>query len=108
VGQIEELMFNNSDNDNDIEIGHMRSGRILREFPLVNLFEWDQEPLLQEEEFYSGKEEELLSEEQSWSVGPREEKTEEPHREEPETLGAAPTVKVSTIIPLVVLAALSN
>jgi hypothetical protein len=46
VGHIEELMFKNSHNDNDMEIRHTRSGRIFREVPLVNLFERDQEPLM--------------------------------------------------------------
>jgi hypothetical protein len=50
---------------------------------LGNLFEKDHEPLLPEEGFYSGEEEELLIKEQLGSVGPREEKTEEPRREEP-------------------------
>jgi hypothetical protein len=101
-------MFKNSDNDNDTKIGHTRSGRIFREVRLVNLFERDQEPLLQEEGFYSGEEEELLIEEQSGSVGPREEKTEEPHREELETLGTGQIVEVSTVTPPVVSTTLSN
>jgi hypothetical protein len=83
-------MFKNSDSDNDTEVGHTRSGRIFREVPLVNLFEQNHEPLAQEEGFYSGEEEELLNEEHSGSTGPREEKTEEPHREESETSGTAP------------------
>jgi hypothetical protein len=83
VGQIEKLMFKNSDSDNDTEVGHTRSGRTFREVPLANLFEKDHEPLLHEEGFYSGEEEELLNEENSRSVGPREEKTEETRREEP-------------------------
>jgi hypothetical protein len=53
------------------------------EGPLANLFEHDHTPLLPEEGFYSGEEEELLSEEHSRSIGPSEENTEEPHREEP-------------------------
>jgi hypothetical protein len=78
VGQIEELMFKNLDSDSNTKVGHMRSGRIFKEVPLSNLLERDQEPLLQEEGFYSGEEEDLLSEEQSGSIGPREEKTKEP------------------------------
>jgi hypothetical protein len=65
-------MFKDSDNDSDTEVGHTRSGRVFREVPLENLFEKDNEPLLQEEGFYSGEEEELLNKEHSGSVGPRE------------------------------------
>jgi hypothetical protein len=75
-------MFKNSDSDNDIEVGHMRSGRIFKEVPLVNLFEQNHEPLAQEEEFYCGEEEELGNEERSRSTGLEKEKTQEPHREE--------------------------
>jgi hypothetical protein len=85
VGQIEKLMFKNLDSDNNIEVGHTCSGRTFKKFPLENLFEQDHEPLLREEGFYSGEEEELLSEEHSGFVGPREEKTEEPHQEESNT-----------------------
>jgi hypothetical protein len=46
VGQIENLMFKNSDIDSDIEVGHTRSGRTFREVPLENLFEQYREPLL--------------------------------------------------------------
>jgi hypothetical protein len=101
-------MFNNSDSDSDTEAGHMRSGRTFREVPLANLFAQDHEPLLQEEGFYSGEEEEILNEEHLGSIGPREEKTEEPRREEPETSGTAPTIEISNITPPVVLAALRN
>jgi hypothetical protein len=62
-------MFNNLDNENDTEIGHTHNGRTFREVPLSNLFEQDHKPLLQEEGFYSGEEEELLNEEHSGSVG---------------------------------------
>jgi hypothetical protein len=37
-------MFDNSDNNNDIEVGHTRSGISFREVPLVNLFEKNHEP----------------------------------------------------------------
>ena len=84
MGQIENLMFKNSDSDNDIEVGHMHSGRTFREVPLANLFEQYHEPILQEEGFYRGEEDELLNEEHSGSIGPREEKNKEPRREEPE------------------------
>ena len=56
-------MFRNSDNDIDIEGGHTHSGRIFREVPLVNLFEQNNEPLVQDEGFYSGEEEEPVNEE---------------------------------------------
>jgi hypothetical protein len=36
---------NNSDSDNDTEVGHTYSGRGFREVPLVNLFEKYHEPL---------------------------------------------------------------
>jgi hypothetical protein len=86
----------------------MRNGRIFREVHLVNLFKRDHKPLLQEEGFYSGEEEDLLSEEHLGSIGPREEKTEEPHREELETSGTRPVVEVSTINPPIVSAVLST
>jgi hypothetical protein len=60
---IEEIMFKNSENDSDIEDGHMQSGRIFREVPLDDFFEQNYEPLLLEEWFYNGEEEEPLSEE---------------------------------------------
>jgi hypothetical protein len=56
-------MFKNSNNDNDIEVGHMRSGRSFREVPLVNLFEENLEPLVQDKWFYNREEVELLNEE---------------------------------------------
>jgi hypothetical protein len=101
-------MFKNSDSDNDIEVGHTCSGRTFREVPLVNLFEQNHEPLAQDEGFYSGEEEELLNEEHSKSTRAEEGKTEEPRREESETLGTGSTVEVSTITPPVILAELSN
>jgi hypothetical protein len=67
-------MFKNSDSDNDTEVGHTRSGRIFREVPLVNLFEQNHEPLVQDEGFYSGEEEELVNEEHSESVGQKKER----------------------------------
>jgi hypothetical protein len=60
-------MFRNSDTDNDIEVGHTPSGRIFKEVPLVDLFEQNHEPT-QEEGFYNGEEEELLSEAHSNSI----------------------------------------
>jgi hypothetical protein len=95
-------MFKNSDSDNDIEVGHMPSGRTFRKVPLVNLFEQSHKPLAHDEGFYSGEEEELLKD------SAEERKTEEPRREESVTSGTTPTVEVSTITPPVVLAALSN
>jgi hypothetical protein len=49
-----------------------------------------------------------LNEEHLGSSQVEEEKTKEPQQEESEALGTVPTVEVSTITPLVVLAALSN
>jgi hypothetical protein len=48
-------MFNNSDSDNDVEAGHMQSGRSFRKVPLSNLFEQSYEPLAQDKDFYSGE-----------------------------------------------------
>jgi hypothetical protein len=56
-------MFKNSDNERDIEVGHTSSGKTFREVSLVNLFDKNHEPLIQDEGFYSGEEEELLNEE---------------------------------------------
>jgi hypothetical protein len=75
-------MFKNSDTDSDAEVGHTHSGRIFREVPLVNLFEQNHEPLVQDEGFYNGEEQKILNEEQSRSARVEEEKTEESHREE--------------------------
>jgi hypothetical protein len=75
-------MFNNSNNNINIEVGHTCRGIIFREVPLLNLFEKSHEPLAQDEEFYSGEEEELLNEEHSGAARAEEGKTEEPHREE--------------------------
>jgi hypothetical protein len=96
-------MFKNSDSDNDIEVGHTRTGRTFREVPLVNLFEQSHKPLAQDEGFYSGEEEEILNEEHSESAKAEDGKTEEPHREESKTSGTILTVEVSTITPDVVL-----
>jgi hypothetical protein len=92
-------MFKNSDNDNDTEAGHTRSGRAFREVPLANLFKKN----YRDKGFYSGEEADLTDEEHSELA-----RTEEPHREEPETSGTAPTVEVSTINPPVVSTTLSN
>jgi hypothetical protein len=69
-------MFKNSHSDNDVEVGHTRSGRICREVPLVKLFEHNHEPLVRDEGFYSGEEEELVSVEHSKSGRAEEGKTE--------------------------------
>jgi hypothetical protein len=74
----------------------------------VNLFEQSHEPLVQDEGFYSGEEEELLNEEHSESTRAEEGKTAEPRREESEASGTTQTIEVSTITPPVVLATLSN
>jgi hypothetical protein len=99
-------MFKNLDSDNDIEVGHTCSGRIFREVPLVNLFEENHIPLVQDEGFYSGEEEELVNEEHSKSGRAEEGKTEEPHREESQTSGTAQTIELSIITPSIVLATL--
>ena len=49
-----------------------------------------------------------MNEEHSESAREKEGKTEEPRREESETSGNVPTIKVSTNTPPVILAALSN
>jgi hypothetical protein len=41
---MKKIMFKNSDNDNDTEIGHTCSGRTFREVPLVKLFDQIHEP----------------------------------------------------------------
>jgi hypothetical protein len=101
-------MFNNLDSDNDAEVGHMHSGRIFREVALVKLFKQNHEPMVQDEGFYSGEEEELVNEEHSESDRAEEGKTEDPCREESQTSGTAQTIEVSIITPPVVLATLSN
>jgi hypothetical protein len=88
-------MFKNSDSDNNIEIGHMHSGRVFREVPLVNLFKKN----YGDKGFYSGEEVDLTDEEHSDSVGPEEGKTKEHRREEPEASGTVKIVEVSTITP---------
>jgi hypothetical protein len=97
-------MFKNSDNDNDIESGHKRSGRVFREVPLVNLFKKN----YGDEGFYSGEEEDLTNEENSKFVGIKEGKTEEPRREELEASGTTQIVEVSTINPPVDSTTLRN
>jgi hypothetical protein len=54
-------MFKNPNNDNDIEAGHTRSGRVFREIHLVNLFTQN----YREEGFYSGEEADLIEKEHS-------------------------------------------
>jgi hypothetical protein len=97
-------MFKNSDNDNDTEAGHTRSGRVFREVPLVNLFKKN----YGDEGFYSGEEADLMDEEHSESARPEEGKAEEPRREEPEASGTAQTIEVSTITPPVDSTTLRN
>jgi hypothetical protein len=97
-------MFKNSDSDIDTEAGHTRSGIAFREVPLANLFKQNYE----DKGFYSGEEADLTDEEHSESARAEEGKVEEPRQEEPEYSETAPTVEVSTIIPPVDSAALSN
>jgi hypothetical protein len=75
-------MFKNSDNENDIEAGHMHSGRPFREVPLLNLFNKN----YGDEGFYSGEEAHLSDEEHSESTRIEKVQTEEPRRGELETL----------------------
>jgi hypothetical protein len=77
----------------------MHNGRVFREVPLVNLFKKN----YGDEGLYSGEEADLIDEEHSKSS-----RTEEPRREEPETSRTMSTVKLSTIVPIVVLATLRN
>ena len=98
------LMFKNSDNDNDTEVGHTRSGRPLREVPLANIFKKN----YGDEGFYSGEEADLTDEEHSQSVRTKEVQTKELRRGEPETSGTVSTIEVSNITLPVVLESLSN
>jgi hypothetical protein len=97
-------MFKSSNSDNDTDVGHMCSGKPFREVPLANLFKKN----YGDKEFYSGEEVDLTDEEHLESARTREVQTEELRREDTETSGIAPTVELSIIPPLVVLAALSN
>jgi hypothetical protein len=92
-------MFKNSDSESDIEVVHMHSGKVFREFHLTNMFKKN----YGDKGFYSGEEIDLKDEENSEST-----RTEEPRPEEPETSRTAPTIEVSTIIILVTSVALSN
>ncbi len=49
-------MFRGPHNESDIEAGHTRSGRSLRDNPIKNLFKRSYGPLTQDEGFYSGEE----------------------------------------------------
>jgi hypothetical protein len=97
-------MFKNLDSDNDIEAGHMCSGRVFREFHLANLFKKN----YRDEGFYSGEEVDLTNEEHSEPTRTEEGKAKEPRREEPETSGTAQTFELSIIIPLVESVKLRN
>jgi hypothetical protein len=97
-------MFKNSDSDKNTKAGHTHSGRVFREVPLANLFKKN----YGDEGFYSGEEVDLTDEEHPESARAEEGKDEEPCREEPETLGNAPNIEVSTIIPHVDSLALRN
>jgi hypothetical protein len=97
-------MFKNLDSDNDIEVGHTRSGRVFREFLLANLFKKN----YGDEGFYSGEEADLTDEEHSKPARAEEGKAEELRRDEPKTSGTAQTVEVRTIIPPVHSTTLSN
>jgi hypothetical protein len=101
-------MFKNSDSDSDAEVGRTRSGRSFREVPMLNLFEDDPEPLAQDEGFYSGEEEDLVNEEHLESVRAEERKNEGLCRDESGASGIAPSVKVSTITPPIIVETISN
>ena len=97
-------MFKNSDSDNDIEVGHTRSGRVFKEVPLVNLFN----KTYVDEGFYSGEEVDLMGEEHSKSARAEDGKVEGPHWEDLETSRTTSTIEVSNIIPHVVSTTLIN
>jgi hypothetical protein len=97
-------MFRNSESDSNTEVGHTRSGRVFREVHLANLFKKN----YRNEGFYSGEEVDLTDEEQSEPTKAVEGEVEELHRDEPKTSGTVQTIEVSTIIPPVVSATLSN
>jgi hypothetical protein len=92
-------MFKSSDSDIDTKARHTCSGKVFKEVHLANLFKKN----YRDEGFYSGEEEDLTDKEYSESVG-----IEEPRQEEPETSRTASNVDVSTIIPHVTPAVLSN
>jgi hypothetical protein len=97
-------MFKNLENDNDIEAGHIRSGRVFREVHLANLFKKNHG----EEGFYSGEEAELTDEEHSELTRAEEGEAEEIFRRELETSETTQTIKVSTVILPVDSIVLSN
>jgi len=97
-------MLKNLDNNNDIEAGHMHSGRAFREVPLVNLFKNTYE----DKGFYSGEEADLMDKEHSEPTRAEEGKAEEPHWDGTKTSGTTQTTEVSTINPPFVSAALGN
>jgi hypothetical protein len=66
-------MFKNSNSNNNIEDGHMRSGRAFIEVPLVSLFKDKYE----DEGLYSGEEEDLTKEEHLELAGVAKGKTKE-------------------------------
>jgi hypothetical protein len=71
-------MFTNSDNDNDIEVRHMRSGRVFRGVHLENLFKKN----YGEEGFYSEEEVDMTNEEHSKTSRIEEGKAKEPHQDD--------------------------
>jgi hypothetical protein len=101
---MKKLMFNNSDSDNDTEIGHTRSGKVFREVHLANLFKQN----YGDEGFYSGEEVDLTEEEHSEHARAEKKGYEEPRREEPETSATVQTIEVSTITSPIFSTAISN
>jgi hypothetical protein len=67
-------MFKNPNNNNDTKVGHMRSGREIKEVHLMNLIK----KKYRDEGFYNGEEAYLTDKENSKST-----RTEEPRQEEP-------------------------
>jgi hypothetical protein len=78
-------MFNNSDSNNDTEVGHTCSGKVFREVHLVNLFKYN----YGDKGFYSGEEAYLTDEEHSKLARAEDEEDVELHQDESETSGIA-------------------
>jgi hypothetical protein len=91
-------MFRNSDSDNEIEVRHMRSGRVFRGIHLENLFKKN----YGEEGLYSEEEVDLNDEEHSEPTKIEEGEAEEIRQSEPKTLGTTQINEVSNINPPVV------
>jgi hypothetical protein len=95
-------MFKNSDSDNDTEAGHTRSGRVIREVHIANLFKKN----YGDEGFYNGEEADMMDEEHSKPTRTKE--AEEILQENPKTLGTVQTIEVSIINTPIGSTTLSN